>query len=77
MSLLFIVVSLLAKHPWTEWAAPWLVFLAAPTHMFFQAKGAYALGWFSALWRTFFLIVSAFISIGVFFVLMLLVGVLG
>ena len=28
---------------------------AAPVHMFFQLKGAYGLGIFSALWRTVFL----------------------
>jgi hypothetical protein len=43
----------------------WLV-LAPPAHMFFQLKGAYGLGWFSALWRTVLLQLFCVIALGLF-----------
>ena len=43
----------------------------APTHMYFQLKGAYSLSTFSALWRTFFLLVFCSIAL-TFFVLAIL-----
>jgi hypothetical protein len=43
----------------------WLV-LAPPAHMFFQIKGAYGLGWFSALWRTVLLQLFCVIALGLF-----------
>lgn len=40
--------------------------LAIPAHMFFQLKGAYSLGTFSALWRTWFLLWFCAIALGLF-----------
>lgn len=40
--------------------------LAIPAHMFFQLKGAYGLGVFSALWRTWFLLWFCAIALGLF-----------
>jgi hypothetical protein len=78
MSLLFILIALLGRGP--EWLsnllAPWLV-LAPPVHMYFQLKGGYQLGWFSALWRTIFLIFSAFICLALFLIAITMVGLLG
>ncbi|MDX2238836.1 MAG: DUF3667 domain-containing protein [Hyphomonadaceae bacterium] len=51
--------------------------LAAGAHMFFQLKGAYALSWFSALWRIVFLLMFALISLGVFLVSIVLLGLTG
>ncbi|MBI1187993.1 MAG: DUF3667 domain-containing protein [Alphaproteobacteria bacterium] len=76
MSLLFVVVSLLTiAGAWTSWAIPWLVLLGIPAHMYFHLKGTYDLGWWSALWRTLFLIVFALVALIVFIVLMVIFGV--
>lgn len=42
-----------------------------PAHMFFQLKGAYGLGWFSAAWRTAFLLVFSLFAL-LFFMLAIL-----
>jgi hypothetical protein len=77
MSLLFIAVGLLMLYePLEGWAVS-LLGLAAPAHMFFHLKGAYGLKSWSALWRTFFLIVFAGVCLLVFLILMLVFGVLG
>lgn len=54
-----------------------LLLVALPVHTFFQLKGAYALGWFSALWRTFFMMIFATIIASVFLFLILVLGLLG
>ena len=36
--------------------------LVPPVHMYRQLRGAYPLRWFSALWRTIFLVWFAFIA---------------
>jgi hypothetical protein len=54
-----------------------LLFLLPPFHMYRQLKGAYQLGQFGALWRTFALTVFAFVAISLFVVLLVAVGVLG
>lgn len=48
-----------------------------PIHMFRQLKGAYSLGWFGALVRTFLLVNFCFITSTLFFVLLLGLGALG
>lgn len=48
-----------------------------PWHMYRQLRGAYALGWFGALWRTVFLIVSASIAATIFLLLLVAMGVTG
>jgi hypothetical protein len=48
---------------------------AVPTHMFFQLKGAYGLKTFSALWRTFFLLIFAFLALGLFVVAVALMDI--
>lgn len=47
---------------------------ALPVHTFFQLKGAYALGWFSALWRTFFMLIFAMVIATIFFILIIILG---
>lgn len=74
MSLLFIVVSVLTLSAWTSWLIGWLVLGGIPVHMFFHLKGTYKLGWWSALWRTLFLLVFAIISLTIFIVLMFILG---
>ncbi len=76
MSLLFIVASIALSldmlHPWL-----WVALLSTPVvHMYFQLKGAYALGRFSALWRTGVLSMSAFLTLSLYLALIIAVGVL-
>lgn len=51
-----------------------LMTIGIPVHMFAQLKGAYSLGWFSAAWRTLFLVVFANIALGLFFTAIILLG---
>lgn len=78
MSLLFIVLAIGSRGPgWLQnGILPWLSF-APPVHMFFQLKGAYQLGWFSALWRTFFLLIAAAICLSLFLLFIFFFGLLG
>jgi hypothetical protein len=76
ISLLFIVVGLLSKWPAAGEVTGWAL-LIPPVHLFFQFKGAYALGWFSALWRTIvFTFVFAWLAIAAFLLSILALGVL-
>jgi hypothetical protein len=70
MSLFFTAIALLQALPKAEEVGDSLS-LAMPLHMFLQLKGTYGLGFFSALWRTLVLLISA----GVVFVLFLLMVV--
>lgn len=56
--------------------AGWML-LAPIAHMFFQLKGAYALGWFSAAWRTVMLSVFAVICLSFFLIAIVLLGLVG
>ncbi|MBI1251063.1 MAG: DUF3667 domain-containing protein [Alphaproteobacteria bacterium] len=53
------------------------LWLTLPVHMFFQLSGAYGLGWFSALWRTVYLLFAASLALSVFLTLIFLFGLLG
>jgi hypothetical protein len=48
--------------------------IVVPAHMYFQLKGAYSLSRFSALWRTFFLLIFCFITIVLFFLAIIWLG---
>lgn len=50
--------------------------LIVPAHMLFQLKGAYGLGWFSALWRTGLLLVFAGVSLALFALSVVLLGLI-
>lgn len=75
-AILFSTVVLLGKIPFVSWAASWLL-LALPVHMWFQLKGAYALGWWSATWRTFFMLNFALIVACIFLVFVVVAGLAG
>jgi hypothetical protein len=75
-ALLFSAAVLLGKAPFIGWAAGWLL-AGLPVHMWFHLKGAYALGWWSATWRTFFMLNFAVIVASVFFALVLVLGLVG
>ncbi len=76
VSLLFIVTSLMANWPPLAEFAP-LLLLTIPVHAFFQMKGGYSLGWFSALWRTPVLMIFAGIGLLLFLLAILAVGLVG
>jgi hypothetical protein len=73
-SLLFVGVVLSTQHPWTSWLPGWLIMVGLPVHTFFHLKGAYALGWWSALWRTFFMLIFATIIASIFLILIIVLG---
>ncbi|QIL03163.1 DUF3667 domain-containing protein [Sphingomonas sinipercae] len=77
MTLGFIALSLLRAIGLPGWVAGWAIALVPPVHMYRQLRGAYALGRFSALWRTAVLIVFAFTASIIFMALLLFLGVLG
>ena len=77
MSFLFLALAL-SSH-WITWSdlSGW-IFLSVLVHLFFQFKGAYALKWFSAFWRTtIFVFVFAPIALGLFFTSIIILGAVG
>ena len=76
MSLLFIIASIaLTLDVTNQWL--WIPLLTAPVvHMYVQLKGAYALGRFSAIWRTGVLALTSFLTLALYLVLIIAVGVL-
>jgi hypothetical protein len=73
---LFSAVVLIGKIPFISWGAAWLL-AALPVHMWFHLKGAYALGWWSATWRTVFMLNFAWIVASIFLVLVIILGLAG
>lgn len=53
----------------------WMIALAPPVHMFAQLRGAYSLSAMSALWRTVYLLVAAFVVLLIFGLLLLGLGI--
>lgn len=76
-SLVFVFVTLAELSPWLSWAGGLAIFPGLPVHMFFHLKGAYALGWFSALWRTIFLLFFALLALVMFALAILALGLAG
>jgi len=77
MSLLFIIASgALSLGITSGWL--WLPLLNAPVvHMYAQLKGAYALTRGAAVWRTAVLALASWLTLSIYVVLMILMGVLG
>lgn len=75
-ALLFSSVVLIGKIPFVSWAASWLL-LTLPVHMYFHLGGAYALGWFSALWRTIFMMFFSLVVACIFFTMVIILGLVG
>lgn len=74
MSLLFVTIALLFKAG--AWGAQLagLLFFVPPMHMYAQLKGAYSLGWFAALWRTWWLLVFSAAVLAIYAAIILLLG---
>jgi hypothetical protein len=77
VSLLFVLMVSVARVGALMWLVPMLVLFALPAHTFFHLKGAYALGWFSAIWRTFFMMIFATIALSLFLVAIVILGLAG
>lgn len=77
VSLVFIVISLMSQWQFVTEAIGPLLIVGLIVHMYFHLKGAYSLGWFSALWRTPVLLVFCAISLLAFLVAILALGFVG
>ena len=76
MGLLLIALSLIRPIV-GDGLAPYALTFIPPIHIYRQLRGAYQLSLWSALWRTFALVMFAFIAASIFFVLLLALGVVG
>ncbi|RYG33454.1 MAG: DUF3667 domain-containing protein [Burkholderiales bacterium] len=77
VSLLFIVMAAFSRAPsFLQGLIPWLL-MSIPVHAYFQMKGGYSLGWFSALWRVPVMMLLAVLGLSFFLVAIILVGVTG
>ncbi len=76
-SLAFVLMATVGGQSWLRWIVPTILLVGLPVHMFFHLGGAYALGWFSALWRTFFLMFFSIISLTIFFIVIIILGLAG
>jgi hypothetical protein len=77
MSLGVIALSFLRLVGSPDVVAALAMMFVPPVHIYRQLRGAYQLSRWSAVWRTFVLIVFAFIAAGLFFTLLLALGLLG
>jgi hypothetical protein len=76
MSLMFIAGSILLSADVVSQFV-WVPFVLAPgVHMFAQLRGAYALGWWGAGWRTVYLSMAASLTLSFYLVLLIVAGVL-
>lgn len=78
MSLLFVFMSLLGMAPWSTPGLVWTVLVFAPVaHLYVQLKGAYRLSVFSAVWRTVAVGTGAILSLALFVVAIVMLGLTG
>jgi hypothetical protein len=77
MSLLFVIGSIAIElHLQLDFFWFVLIFLAPITHMFLQLRGTYSLSKFGAAWRTVWLATSAVMTLAIYALLMVVIGVL-
>jgi len=77
MAMLFMAAGWAGRIPVVGSVVTGLLWLAPPFHMFAQLKGAYSLRGFSALWRTFALLIFCNFAIALFLVAVILLGLTG
>jgi hypothetical protein len=77
MSLAAVALALLRPLAIGEALIGLAITFVPPIHMYRQLRGAYQLSRWSALWRTFVLLISAMVAASLFFTLLLTLGVLG
>jgi len=78
MSMLMTLISIFGPL-WSGFAvmASLLILFGVPIHMFAQLRGAYKLSWFSAAWRTFFLLMFCSIAFILFILAIMTLGLTG
>lgn len=76
-SLLFVTIVFASMSNWTSWTTGWLIGLGLPVHTYFHLKGAYALKWWSALWRSMFMLIFACIALTIFLIAIVVLGLAG
>ncbi len=75
MSLLFVAASLMLSLDVTA-GLLWLAVLLAPAaHMAVQLRGAYAISWWGAAWRTLFMMAAATLTMALYLALLVVLGV--
>lgn len=75
---LMIAVMLTSRlPPWGGWLPVALLGLGLPVHTYFHLKGAYALGWWSALWRSAFMLLFASFILSIFIAIIIVLGLAG
>jgi Skp family chaperone for outer membrane proteins len=77
MSLGAIVLALLRPIGVADATIALAVFFLPPIHIFRQLRGAYGLSRWSAAWRTFLLLIFAFVALSLFVTLLLMLGAFG
>lgn len=70
-----VTVLMMVGAPGWTWGC--LIAFGPPVHMFYQLRGTYGLNWFSALWRTVALLMFSGITLILFLLLLLGLGVMG
>lgn len=76
MMLLVTTFSLLLRISAPGWIAGCLLAFAPPIHLFAQLRGTYALGRFSSLWRTVALLLFGSVTITLFALLLIALGLM-
>jgi hypothetical protein len=76
MMLLATVVTVLMESGAPRWTYGNLIAFGPPIHIFVQLRGTYRLRWYSALWRTFALLVFASITLTLFLMFLLGLGLM-
>jgi hypothetical protein len=76
-SLLFSLMLAAGQVLWLHWVQGTAFGIGLPVHTFFHIGGAYKMKWWSALWRTFFMLFFAIFVLLIFFVAVLFIGLSG
>lgn len=76
-SLAFIAMVVTTQYEPTKFIGDSVIVFGLPVHTFFHLKGAYALKWWSALWRTFFILFFALIALTIYCAIILILGLAG
>jgi hypothetical protein len=76
-SLLISAVLAATQVSWLHWVPGVAIGLVLPIHTFFHIGGAYKMKWWSALWRTFFMLFFAMFVLVIFFIAVLFIGLAG
>jgi hypothetical protein len=77
MSLLLILLTLIRSAGVGNGLLLLAFMMIPPLHIYRQLRGTYLLSRFSAAWRTFALVIFAFVALSLFTVLLLLLGLVG